>query len=910
MNYIVAQLNRKIDFLKSAGQKTDLRVYYQSKFEFSLIFILGYLWNKNWTKLEIDEREFVINCILKPSIGTIVSIIRKLDIDNEFFGNKRMKLLNQFIDDYPRFRNEKIGHGFSFEDDTENYLSFFESFFEIIGTPDIHAIFCECDIIKVVKEELDTFRGISFKSDGATYLSWTCPKQTFEFNVGDIYLHTKDHEYLRLSPFIRLDSESEFYSFCSIEEKLTGRTKFNRLLKTAFSIVEVPEFERLSISTDNTKRKSANGTVINQYENNFKKYIDVGIAKRVKDFLEKNRSSVFATIWGHGGVGKTASIQRVCEILSNQEKKIFDYIIFLSAKDRYYNYYQGKINSISDGISSLEEIISRINFIIYNYTSLEVDPIIKYSGKLLIIIDDFETFTKVEKDRIIHFIKELDINHHKVVLTTRSATLITGEEIQTKELNEEESIAFLQEAIKNEIPDFNLDQLHKELKNKELRKKTFEITSGRPLFILQLGILAAQKGKLSEAINTEIKSTKEALNFLYDRIYDYLSVDAKNMFLGISLLIDEDDLTGLTSNLKFILSKEDKEEEFQNSLNELIKLKLIIIEDKDFFKVYSPEIYKLMKLYYQSKGPEFDGNITNRFNLINGDKGSSTEKALLENADSSRLLSTESEVENKYRYILNRDKAPVNIKRTALFNFANYLVSHKNKIEKALKLYQDYFQLFRKDALYIENYAMCAWTDSGTESKYLAVQIIQDFMATKPRLDQETYLELLGILTMYKGILVITERDELKGKLRFHEISKENYHIIYDEQKERIKEIFKYPGGHLFNVVKDIDLMTISANCRNSVLDGLTHFIEIAIRNNRREVGKAVCLKIIDEMPQNYQNPFIYKLNKIEFIEHPSRFDNNISKVMTKSTITDLGIKLREALMNKEAKVNQKEIKL
>lgn len=899
MNYILSQINRKINFLKSDGQKTDLRVYYQAKFEFSIIYILAYLWNKNWNKIGIDEREYIINCILKPSIGTIVSIIRKLDTDNEFFGNKRLIKLNQFIDDYPSFRNEKIGHGFSFEDDTENYLNFFDAFFEILETPETSIIFTEADIIKVTKEENDSYRGISFKPDGATYLAWSCPKEIYKFIAGDIYLHSKTNEYLRLSPFIRIESESEFFSFCSIEEKLNGRTKFNRLLKTEVFTTEVQEFERLSISTDNKKRKSANGTVINLFDNNFKNYIDVGITKKITEFLEKNRASVFATIWGHGGVGKTASIQRVCEILCNQEKKVFDYIIFLSAKDRYYNYYQGKINPIFDGISSLEDIISHINSIIFNNSTFDVDAIKNYKGKLLVIIDDFETFTKAEKERIVSFIKQLDINHHKVVLTTRAATLITGEEIQTKELNEEESITFFQKAVKNEIPSFNIENLQKELKNKETRKKIFDITSGRPLFILQLGIFSAQKGTLTDALNTEIKSTKEAINFLYDRIYDYLSNDAKNMFLGISLLVEENDLTGLISNLKFILNKEDKEDEFQNSLNELIKLKIIVLEDKDFFKVYSPEIYKLMKVYYQNKGSEFDGSITNRFNLINTEKGAPTEIALLENADASRLIESEVIVENKYRYILNRDKTPVNIKRTALLNFAAYLISHKGKIQKALKLYQDYFQLFRKDPIYIENYSSSAWSDTSSDSKYLAIQIIQDFFTSKPKLDQESYLEILGMLTTYKSIMVVAERDEIKSKLRFKEITKDQYDILHKEQKEIIREIFKYPAGHLYNVVKDLDLMTLAPSCRNLVLDGLTHFVEIAIRNNKRELGKEVCEKIIEEMPQNYRNPFIYKLNKISFIENPDGFDNDIDKVMTQTTITELGQKLKEALTKK-----------
>src|SRR5690606_20565068 len=146
-----------------------------------------------------------------------------------------------------------------------------------------------------------------------------------------------------------------------------------------------------------------------------------------------------------------------------------------------------------------------------------------------------------------------------------------------------------------EIPSFNIGLLSKDLKKKETKEKVFEITSGRPLFIFQLALFIGQKGNLSEALTSEIKSTKEALNFLYDRIYDYLSLNAKNMFLAISLLVDENDLTGLIGNLKFVLNKEDKEEEFQNALNELIKLKIIIVSDKDFYKVYSVEIYRLMK---------------------------------------------------------------------------------------------------------------------------------------------------------------------------------------------------------------------------------------------------------------------------------------------------------------------------
>ena len=87
------------------------------------------------------------------------------------------------------------------------------------------------------------------------------------------------------------------------------------------------------------------------------------------------------------------------------------------------------------------------------------------------------------------------------------------------------------------------------------------------------------------------------------------------MFLAIGLLAENNDHSGLLDNLRYILNLEDKEERFQSSLNELVKLKIINVEDK-FFKVYSSEIHDLMKEYYQKKTTDYDGSITSRFNSI------------------------------------------------------------------------------------------------------------------------------------------------------------------------------------------------------------------------------------------------------------------------------------------------------
>lgn len=88
-----------------------------------------------------------------------------------------------------------------------------------------------------------------------------------------------------------------------------------------------------------------------------------------------------------------------------------------------------------------------------------------------------------------------------------------------------------------------------------------------------------------------------------------------------------------------------------------------------------------MQNYYQSKSVEYDGNITSRYNSIASKKDLDTELALLSAADASRLVSSEAEIENKYRYLINREKTSKKTKLKAIFNFASYL-SINEQLEK------------------------------------------------------------------------------------------------------------------------------------------------------------------------------------------------------------------------------------
>lgn len=888
-NYIKEKIEQKINLLKGLGRKEELKIHLQSKLEYYFILLLGYLWNKNIKNINEDIKEEIINTIINPSIGSIIYVIRLLDIHEEIFKNKKLKNVVKSINSYPSSRNDLIGHGYSFEDNTDNFISLFESLIHELECSKGNLLFDDIDFIYVSSKDKDVFYGVNYKSNGTDYLLWNCPIAVQDFEIGSLYIKTNDNSYFRVSPFIDIEDENTFYSFCSIEEKLTGRVKYNQLIKTGKKKAEFEEFAAFSIAEDSFKRKSSNGTIINTIEKNFTKYIDVGISNSIGNFLTKNQSSVFATLWGHGGIGKTAAVQNVCEILCNQANKKFDYIVFASAKDRYYNYYKGIIQEIPNNINSLEEILIFANKLIFNEESNTADQIIEFNGKILLIIDDFETFIQEEKDNIIAFIRQLNINNHKVILTTRSATLVTGEEIECNELDVDKTIEFLIQAYQNEFPNRNIQHEINIFTYND--QKIHEITSGRPLFILQFAILLAQKSSIEETLQIDIKSSENATKFLYDRILEYLSSDAKNMFLAINLLVDSNDLTGTIQNLKFILNKEEIQDDFDKTLNELIKLKIIELIDKEIFKVYSHEILNLMRFYYENKSKDFDASITNRFTHISSGKKMNTDVALLKVADSSRFTSNDGNIENQYRRIIKRETAKEEIRVKALLNYAEYLSNQKNDITKTLKLFNDFKHWFNQNPDFVIMNSRYMWAEGSFANRNQAVKLLDDYLSTRPKIEEEVYLQILGSHLHYSTYNLVTERDSIKDKIRFREIDQIEYRRIHSDQRERFIKLFHYPGLRLYNLIKSKDLMTLSSKCRTFVLEGLSNLVEICIRLNKHDLSYEICKKITIEMPADYHKPFNSKLVKL---------DNIINK--TEETVTypetELSMKLKEALNN------------
>lgn len=896
MDYIKSKLERKIRFIEANNDEANLKIYYQVRIEYSLIFLLGYLWNKNLDGVELDTKENIYQNIGRPSIGTIVSICRSLDIDKEVFKNRKV---SEAIDKYPVLRNEKIGHGYVFESGAKEFLQAMKELYDAINSLSSPLFNQNVDFVKVTKQEGNLFKGISFKSNGSDFDLWFCPKEVATFEIGSLYVCINSNQYFRISPFIEIDNEDEIFVFASIDEKLLGKVKYNKILQNGKKYKEWEELCELDIENDGLRRKSQNGTILNVYENNYKKYFDTGVKKKIEHFLLKNRASVCATVWGHGGVGKTATVQSLCEDLSNSDRKIFDYIIFLTAKDRYYNYYRGEIHELNERVDTLENIIKSINLIMFNQATNSRESITNYQGRLLLVVDDFETFSQDEREAIADFIKELNVNNHKVVVTTRIVNInIGGEEITTSELSKEETQNFLLQVIASHLEGVNTDLIKNDLASNDNLDRVFEITSGRPLFIFQFAFLLGQKGSVARALESNIKGSSSAVDFLYGRIYDtYLSNTAKDLFVGISLLVSNDNLSAVIDKLKYVLNMENDEDKFYSALKDLVKLKIIKVDDENkIFEVYSKEILQIMTNHYRQRNDVFKGVCNSRLQQINN-RGLDTEHALLLNANASRLSKNEEETISNYKQILNRNSSPEDVKLNAILNLAAYLVD-RGKKDIALKQLDEYRVLFPNNLAFSKMHATYYWANGTNEQKRKAIDILRSYTSTGFRFDNDVNLEIAGILLTYRSLLLNTEWEELKESSKFGDITYNEFKQKRERQRQVCKEILLQQGQPLYNYIINLKLNEITyAGAKQNVVAGLYQFVEICIKLENWELAKNICDYIFYFAPKHFHAQFQIKLSKINWINHKN---NPKTKIKNLKKETPLELAFKEALNKKK----------
>lgn len=866
MDYILRTIENKIRRFEG---KAEAKVYYQVRVEYSFYLLLAYFWNKNFEEVGIKDfvlQSNVIKEIQRPSIGTIGELIQKLDIHNEL---SKVKSSSSKVDlrGYAELRNDLIGHGYSFEDDLTNYSNSIDNWYEALKNLRIQILSRNTDLIVVqgFDEQTQEYIGTTYTYDGDIRSNWRCSNQVYEFELDNLYASYEPNIYFRLSPFIHIDLEDDgLYVYRNVQQTLLGKIRYNRIDKSDKDFTKC--WEEFEFSANNgIQKKQPNGCVINIFTPNYKKYIEIGsIKQKVYDFLigKERNSSVCTTLWGHGGNGKTATAQKICEELALNDKKPFEFITFLSAKDRELNKYTGQIVAINseNRVTSFEDLIEKLNILIFSEKTVDTSKIINEKSKILIVIDDYETFEDSDKEKITDFIKQLNTNYHKVIITTRNSFLKIGDDIQTNELDIVNTKRFLIEVLTNEhsYTPMQLKIVEQDLIRNNNDSEVYKLTLGKPIEIIRFVNCFVQKGKLTDDFLKDMKrvnSRSERIEFLYGRNYKQLDgdKDAQDIFVVIGLLTPQDSLTSLIKHIKLILSKKEEDDiKFNIALDKLVKLRLIELDEDGSYKVDSKDILEIMKKEYDKRDDTFKGNTKRQYDRIKANITVDTDRALLNHAKSLRHQSNSETTIQQYREILKKGKDfSREVKLEALLDLADFLFNQRGEKEKAIKVFDEYFyEYYEFDTL--KRYASYLWS----VNKENAIKVLEDFYSNHQIKGKGTNLtknQKIHIL----GLIVMRESQFWNDKYEreTHNKAKNN---------EELNRIFRNYGHLLFQQIKSYNPeRDLNSEELNDISLAFENFVDVCYRIDNRDFAVNICQHLISNFPDRITIRFKKKLEKI-----------------------------------------------
>lgn len=883
MDYIL----RKLDRMVQVSEQGTLakQTYLRERIEYSLFLIMGYLWNKNIYEVNQETRERITADLHKISIGQVVGAIRALDLSKEI--SKKAK---RILDDYPNLRNRQIGHGYAHSDVVQQYEQDLDSLYKDLLV-NFEILSLSTDIIIVDGSTDTTFKGIRLSSqDNGLPSKWSCPKEVLSSNEGNVidrvFIYYKN-KYYKISPFIYINEAGEgVFIFNSLFEKLSGGVKYCRAFRTEEYEKYFQELIVISEDTEN-RRISSNGTIMNHFELNYDKYIDIPEKRTIENFITQSDSYVSATVWGHGGVGKTACIQSICMDFFNRPQRYFSYIVFMSAKNRKYEAKSGEILQLHN-IRTYMEIVKEIVNVVFDEQIDDKgisellhqyeEKIYNFNtGKMLIVIDDYETFEDQEKEKISKFIRNLKIMHHKVIITTRNKRLAIGENISTTEFDKEGTVSFLKQVIQNQYPE-HYPILVESMTNNDWLRKIQDATSGRPIFIYQFAHLFAQHGN-SESILEHLSGSENAQSFLYGRLYDHLSVKAQDAFVCISQITNENDMIFRGNVLEFLLIKEDSSDEaISQAIEELTDQKVIEIYDSMYYRVYSKELFKIMKTNYNNRSAAFRDTIKNKLDGIGGsDIKGSIYDAMLNEANKTRNIGNEKETTEKYKRLLNERKCPVSTKRTALINLVSYLSNDRLNLEMAISVMNDYYHLFKVDVNINKIYAQLLWS-GDEEHKLKAVQLLKQFFYNKEnRKSDRKNMELFSLAVSYfcnVDIMFMRNNEQLRGTQQDEKFSMISVN----------KNLNEY-GRELFELVRNNSLNQYQPAVKHNIVVALMQTINLCIEIGKADKSKLdYCREIISYAHKNFP-PFM-KTNVNKAIDRLSKLTSKSRTLPTQTFVS------------------------
>jgi hypothetical protein len=917
MDYISSKIEEKLNLAKASENEKDVNQIENIYIQYHLFLLFGILFNSNKLKIALQDK----NKLLRPSLGTIVELTRKWNSDTNLIEN--WQNFENIFSIYVNTRNNSgFGHGYDFSHDNQHINDKFKQ--NILDLKKTNFYSQSYNIVQIEKIDNKYVKGKSYNNSGKI-VPWQIVKENYNFEIGDLYyqktnflkdLFGINSIYLKISPFIYISNDN-FYTFQGIAESITGTIKYNNIFNTEQIAKDFLSFERFGmIDSDisHNKIKSVkNGMIKNDFTPNYEKFIKSSSGNIIRSEVHKflgNNSTCTATIWGHGGVGKTASIQEICDDLFfnySKEKLLknnlyFDYIIFLSAKDRKYDYSSGRIEEINeDRLTDFNDFITKLNEFVFNESECNIERFYKdFNRRILIIVDDFETLSNVERERILSFTENLDVKHYKLIISSRLATNV-GKEIEKRELNDEESISFLADIIENE---FNADLDRFNFNEPEIIHGIHKITEGRPLFIFHFAHILMQLQEINDAIKIDIKNSMSAIDFLYGRIYSYLDNHTQTMYKVLGVIVSKNDLLYRVNNLKYILEFDDSV--FDRCINSLWKLRIISLSDnRDFISVYSPEILENM-IEKIKEDEELHKRIdlklkSDSFILFGSSKSIYDQK--LEQAK------TLSKTERKLEKVVDAFESIISDKR---FNRTEQLVAFKELIQYllhrnidyqyALNLCNDYSIDFKNEMKFNIIYFNTLYKAGYVQKAIaLASPVIKNLIRNENI--SNDYFELAGQYLKIYSTLLREQKDDLIDSQS--EYSKEDFDTMsYNIKKDMIdfiKEIEK-----VFIEISCVSFSHLNKRQSTSIGEGFYSCAQLirrtlkdknTLNQGRLDLFESMCDFGIKHCNSHLRDNFYNLKFRVETNEKEEH-DKKKPK-QTKPIQSEFAVKLAEALKNK-----------
>jgi molybdopterin-guanine dinucleotide biosynthesis protein len=303
--------------------------------------------------------------------------------------------------------------------------------------------------------------------------------------------------------------------------------------------------------------------------------------KKLIEYTENGISSKVLSIWGMGGLGKTATCHRLISLLCHQKR--FKKIVWINAKRKQFQTSEGKSEQIRESRLDIQDAILDIGkeLNLDAWFVQDIDRLQHEISKLfmqeshLLIIDGLED---AESPKLLISHLRRILGKSSLFLTSRKQiSLENGFEYRLSELDRQSSYTFIQQMILEKCAD---DQAIGQQISQNI-EKVITATHGMPLAMKLLVSQAKFLGleRVLERLNSVIEE-EDFYSYLYWEVYEELCKG--NQIEVLKILIFLSNQSSLSTPLSWLYDFDDmNKKEIDDAIKIMYRLSLIEVSNYD-----------------------------------------------------------------------------------------------------------------------------------------------------------------------------------------------------------------------------------------------------------------------------------------------------------------------------------------